>query len=172
MGGAGVVSGRRGVVGVPQVPLGEVPGLAPFPGGGLGSPIPVAAGGGVGATDGYRVTVIGPNGFLREFAGGPDTRVESTVTLTGSPDDPSLRLHISNGGDAVVRATVTNRLDDDRPHTVSISPGSSHSQDHDSISGDHGWYDFRVTLDRDPHYAWRYAGHVENGRPSTSLPTD
>jgi phospholipase C len=172
MGGAGLVSGGHGVAGVPQAPLGEVPGLAPFPGGGVGSPVPAAAGGGVGASDGYRVTVIGPNGFLREFAGGPETPVESTVTLGGDRDDPALRLRIANHGRDTVRATVTDRLDDDRARTVSISPGATHEEDRDPVSDARGWYDFRVTLDRDPRYAWRYAGHLENGRPSESLPTE
>lgn len=34
----------------------------------------------------------------------------------------------------------------------------------------HGWYDLTVVSDHDAAYARRLAGHLENGRPSTSEP--
>ena len=33
-----------------------------------------------------------------------------------------------------------------------------------------GWYDISITTEADSRFLWRFAGHVENGRPSTSDP--
>jgi phospholipase C len=36
----------------------------------------------------------------------------------------------------------------------------------DPLESDHGWYDIALTLDGQPAYARRFAGHLTNGKPS------
>jgi phospholipase C len=153
-GGAGLIGGGRGVAGV-----GGVAGVLPLP-------VPVSVGGTLGLTADYRVMVLAANGFLREFTGRAGTGVRSTLTLGGDRGNPRVWLALSNDGGAPVRATITDLLDDDEARTVTVRRGQTHREELDVFAHAHGWYDLHVGLDHDPTYRWRFAGHVENGRPS------
>ena len=48
----------------------------------------------------------------------------------------------------------------------SVKAGASHSWTVDPIATTQGWYDLAVTLSTDSTYLRRFAGHVENGKPS------
>ena len=52
---------------------------------------------------------------------------------------------------------------------IRVRPGGSLEQ---SVRTDraNGWYDVSVRISGDSGYLRRFAGHVENGRPSTSDP--
>jgi phospholipase C len=39
-----------------------------------------------------------------------------------------------------------------------------------SLERTRGWYDLVVTVQGDPEFAYRYAGHLETGEPSISDP--
>jgi phospholipase C len=116
----------------------------------------------VAIADAYDLAVHGPNGFLREAAGGSASAgVEVAATREGS----ALRVTFRNATPADVTARVSGLAS--RSRAIKIRPGSS-SVAVDPFARDHGWYDITVTLDEDSAYKRRFAGHVENGKPSTT----
>ena len=119
----------------------------------------------------YDLTVTGPNRFLRRFQGNAGTAgaalgVTVTYATTGAP---RLNVQLANGGAEAAAFTVThNRYKFEKPQTVTVAPGKSHSA-HVEVSGDnHGWYDFTVTSSLDAAWSQRFTGHVENGADSIS----
>jgi phospholipase C len=155
-GGAGVVGNRRGLAGVGPVA-------------GVGVPVWVNAGGAVGVNAAYQVVVHGPNGFVREFAGGHTPTAEVTVCLSGDRDDPVLRLAVANNGKVPLRAMITD-LTDDGSRTLQLDPGRTHTEEIDTGDDANGWYDLRVTVDRDSAFSRRFAGHLEDGENSRTGP--
>ena len=115
----------------------------------------------------YDIAVHGPNGFLREARGdGSTVGVEVAVVIAGSAAHPKLRVTFSKTGPGVTTARVTGLGGLGGPaRTIGIATGGE-SVDVDPLAHDHGWYDIAVSLDGHPGYARRFAGHLENGRPS------
>ncbi|MEV1044778.1 phosphocholine-specific phospholipase C [Streptomyces sp. NPDC049916] len=121
--------------------------------------------------DAYRFTVIGPNGFRREFAGPVNGGAEVTTRLDRR--DRDLHLTLRNTG----RRTLTFLVrplgyadeDDLRDWTrrVTVKPGRSRTVVH-SAADAHGWYDLAVTADGEDGFRRRLMGHIENGRASVS----
>jgi len=110
----------------------------------------------------YDIAVHGPNGFLREATGdGSSAGVEVAVTLDGTRLRVTLRK--STPGDVIARVSGLGGP----TRTIAIRPGSS-SVTVDPFAHDHGWYDIAVTLDKFATYRRRFAGHVENGKPSVT----
>jgi phospholipase C len=56
-----------------------------------------------------------------------------------------------------------------RATTLSLRPGQAGTERW-SLSPTRGWYDLLVTVQGDPQFQHRYAGHLENGRDSISDP--
>jgi phospholipase C len=117
---------------------------------------------------GYDLTVHGPNGFHRRFAGasadGPAVEVGAR-----HGDGERIDLVLTNTGGAAVRVTVTDAYAGGHPTGYHLRPGArvTHTAD---LRRSHGWYDLSVTADRAPAFLRRFAGHVETGRPSASDP--
>ncbi|MDF9816907.1 phospholipase C, phosphocholine-specific [Streptomyces sp. SPB162] len=116
----------------------------------------------------YDVTVHGPNGFLRQFAGHAGSRGPE-VAATHDGRDGHVRLVLSNPGTTTVTLTVKDGYGHERPATYRLRPGARavHTA-HPRRS--HDWYDLTVRSDQDGGYLRRLAGHVETGRPGTSDP--
>jgi phospholipase C len=115
----------------------------------------------------YDVWVHGPNGFLGHAAGdSQSTRlaVEANLLITGTASRPSLLLTLTNSGASAVNASVTSRSG--VVHRLRIGSRHSGQLHFDPIPDAHGWYDLSVTLEQDATFARRYAGHLENGKPS------
>ena len=121
----------------------------------------------------YHLCVYGPNGFYREFAGGPaDPRVsvelmspragtqaaDAEVSLRAGPDlgearaftirdhaygSPDQQLRLGAGKTAIIRVPVR---------------------------ASHGWYDFSVTTSGDKSFERRFAGRLETGVDGFSDP--
>jgi phospholipase C len=125
--------------------------------------IPTAPGGA------YTATVHGPNGFLAEFAGSaakPGAGLEITADLHHSGE---LRLVLANGTKAAVDVKVASLLPADakaQPTTVHVAAGHRETLRFAPLDTAHGWYDLSATIASDPSYLRRFAGHVENGKPS------
>jgi phospholipase C len=156
-GGAGLLSRRGGVAGVGPVA-------------GIGVPAWVNAGGAVGVSAAYQIAIHGPNGFVREFAGGRTPTADVTIGLGGDRDDPVLRLVVANTGKVPVRAMITDLTDDGSSKGVRVDPGRTHTEEIDTGRDSNGWYDLRVTVDRDSAFSRRFAGHLENGENSRTGP--
>jgi phospholipase C len=96
----------------------------------------------------YDIAIHGPNGFVVEASG--KAGLDAAVAFTPSP---ALRVTVTNSGSAPVA------LND-----VTIPPGGSHDF---PVPAKNGWYD--VTFEA-PGWRRRFAGHLEDGRPSRTGP--
>jgi phospholipase C len=116
----------------------------------------------------YDYEVRSANGFLREFKGGSAAAGPEAVA-THDGESCALTLVLTNAGDAAVTLTVTDAYHGDRKSTHRLRSGQ-HVTHAVLAQASGGWYDVTVTSDRDPAFVRRFAGHVENGRPSVSDP--
>ena len=80
-----------------------------------------------------------------------------------------MKLTLTNTGSADVTVTVTDSYGCDERATHRVRAGK-HVTHVVNAGGSDGWYDATVTSDHDAAYVRRFAGHVENGRPSASDP--
>ncbi|HYQ65370.1 phosphocholine-specific phospholipase C [Actinophytocola sp.] len=112
----------------------------------------------------YDLTVFGPNGFLRAFAG---TAPVAEVTARHDGRRSALTLTLHNTSDTTVKLTVTSAYGGQRTYTLHHNATFTHTIDLDHSDR---WYDVTVTCDKDRTFRRRLAGHVENGRPGLSDP--
>lgn len=111
----------------------------------------------------YDLTVHGPNGFLRVFQG-PNGTPGPEVTARHHGDDLRLTLVGKGSGTTTLKLTGGYGL---RARTLTVRPGATvrHTVD---LTASRRWYD--VTVTSGAGHLWRFAGHVENGRPGVSDP--
>ncbi|HEX3601545.1 MAG TPA: phospholipase C, phosphocholine-specific [Lacipirellulaceae bacterium] len=122
----------------------------------------------------YKLAAYGPNGFYRAFEG--DSR-DPLLEITCKRDDANPPAHPSHR----LAIALTNR--DNRPYTVkiqdeayknksqqaSLAPSASTTFTID-CERSFGWYDFSLIVDDCEQFSRRYAGRIENGKPSYSDP--
>ncbi|MFF9163717.1 phosphocholine-specific phospholipase C [Streptomyces longwoodensis] len=113
----------------------------------------------------YDLTVHGPNGFVRSFAGA-NRSAGAEVVARHVGDD--VELTFTNKGTGTARLTVTDGYRGRRT-TVRVRPGDVLKRVVD-LSASKRWYDLTVTSDVESTFVRRFAGHVENGRPGVSDP--
>ena len=113
-------------------------------------------------TDEYSVTLIGPNGFRREFTG-TVTGKASTVGVSSGQNRRTLVVTLQNPTSEPltfkVKALAYNALDE----TIALAPGASETLRHRTADG---WYDLAITIAEDAAFTRRLMGHLEDGRPS------
>ncbi len=122
----------------------------------------------VAAGAGYQLAAYGPNGSTFEFAGqgGDDLTVEFS-----HEDEQHVTVRVRNRGRNRRTVKLANAYQKDGRAQVTRA-----LQGHDELeyswrtSGQGNWYDVRVTAQDGPAFSRRYAGHLENGDPSTSDP--
>jgi phospholipase C len=116
----------------------------------------------------YNLSVHGPNGFFRQFAGDAGKR---GVEVTASHDvtTGAVRLDIANHSRSAVRVTIHDAYAR-KDHTIRVRPSerSVHTTHPQQRTGT--WYDLSVTVGGDAAYLRRYAGRVETGRPGITDP--
>ena len=120
------------------------------------------------AASGYDLSVHGPNGFFRRFRGGVGDQPASLDIATRYGRRLQITLEIENRGAQPVEVTVVDRYSS-RSTTLSLKPGDAETKQW-SLGRTRGWYDLVVTVDSDPSFEYRYAGHAENGKSSISDP--
>ncbi|WP_405887713.1 phospholipase C, phosphocholine-specific [Streptomyces longwoodensis] len=113
----------------------------------------------------YDLTVHGPNGFVRAFAGA-NRSAGAEVVARHVGDD--IELTFTNKGKETARLTVTDGYRGRRT-TVRVRPGDVLKRVVD-LTASKRWYDLTVTSDAESTFVRRFAGHVENGRPGVSDP--
>ncbi|MEV4618516.1 phosphocholine-specific phospholipase C [Asanoa sp. NPDC049573] len=113
---------------------------------------------------GADLTVYGPNGFFRRFAG------DAGLTVSTSYDERhlSLDLTFANHGRKQLSVTVRDGYRG-RPVTLSLRPGEMERREW-SLKHNHGWYDLSVSVAGNPLFEQRLAGHLENGEDSFTDP--
>ena len=121
----------------------------------------------------YDLTVVGPNRFLRRFAGNLNNAGKTCSVVSVYAVDPaSGRLAIyfvlTNSGSAAVTFTVTSsHYVSGGPWSYAVAAGASVDTPYfDVIAASQGWYDFTITLGGDTSWIRRYTGHLENGTAS------
>jgi phospholipase C len=118
----------------------------------------------------YDLSLHGPNGFFRHFAGSPAT--ELRVEAKGDHDSGRLRLRVHDDGD---------RHDRRRKRPVVVKVADAYGRDHkvelhgvEEITVDTGhsggWYDIALTTQSDPTFSYQLAGRLESGAHLTSDP--
>jgi len=122
----------------------------------------------------YDLTLIGPNRFLRHFAGnattvGANLEVKSSYAVEPGSGDLAVYFTMTNaaasGKTAVFTITSTNYRTDG-PWTYTVPAGGSTSDFFNAVAYDNGWYDFTVTNSLDSSWSRRFTGHLETGAPS------
>jgi phospholipase C len=127
--------------------------------------------------DAYDLTVLGPNGFLRQFSGkqpaqGDDRRrlALPEVTMSEGRHTGELRLMLTNAGGRPCAITVeATAYLHQPPQRFWLQPGERAEAHFDIGSCDH-WYDLTATSDADPLFLRRFAGHRDTGKASFSDP--
>jgi phospholipase C len=120
--------------------------------------------------DAYGLSVHGPNGFLREFAGSlaagaaaPQLRIEyDEVNL-----DVVLRL--VNPGTTAATFTIADKAYG-RPSSQHIVAAGVTVAVRWPLVASFGWYDLEVRCSHDASWSRRCAGHVDNGQPTRTDP--
>jgi phospholipase C len=118
----------------------------------------------------YQLTVYGPNGFTRYFNGriGSNAAVLDVHSSYEHQGAGSILLSIANPADSEANVRVLDAytgkvtsqvISRRRPFVSKLS-----------LDQFHGWYELIVTVDGDPNFKYRLAGHVETGRASYSDP--
>ncbi|HWC36058.1 MAG TPA: phospholipase C, phosphocholine-specific [Mycobacteriales bacterium] len=124
---------------------------------------------GVGA---YDITVVGPNRFLRRFAGdifAGDSTSRVTVDYPyGAGHQPRLRVLLANTDFVGVTFVVREQHYSTGVTKIRVPARSTRSLLLNPLRTGGGWYDVVVTVARDPSWSRRYVGHLETGRPSTT----
>ncbi|MGW0521565.1 phosphocholine-specific phospholipase C [Crossiella sp. NPDC003009] len=106
----------------------------------------------------YRLTLLGPNGFRREFGGDKNSAAE--VTSEVAAISRLLRLTLRNTGSTPLTFDLDGRK-------IRVAPSSSRTVHH-SAAATRGWYDLTIRVQGDGGFHRRLCGHIENGRDSTS----
>lgn len=110
----------------------------------------------------YALTMLGPNGFRREFAGsvtGPGAVVQVGTTVDAA--SRTVRVTVTNHGSGAVTAELAG-------DSASLAPGAGRSW---VVASPQGWYDAALTIGEDPSFRRRWMGHIENGSESVSQPS-
>ena len=117
----------------------------------------------------YDLSVFGPNGFFRRYAGGLTTSsanlsVESIYDTIGG----GITVSVTNFGAA---ATNVNVVDNYTGHTKRDYLRSGERLLTElNWNASSRWYDVLITADSDPSFIRHYAGHVETGADGLSDP--
>jgi phospholipase C len=116
----------------------------------------------------YDLSVYGPNGFVRSFAGGV-AGVRLDLRSSYEADDTgALGWRVTN----LTARTVTVKVTDayTGQYRVERLEQRESLDDSRSLAAFRGWYDVIVTVAEDAGFEYRLAGHVETGRDSISDP--
>jgi phospholipase C len=121
----------------------------------------------------YDLTAYGPNGSLCHVRGeGAEVsghRPTVEVRLRYKPELRRIEVGLRNAGLLACRVEVANAYGSTPPSMHALSPEATADSVWE-LDALHGWYDIAVTLSESPLYLRRYAGHMEDGQPSTSDP--
>jgi phospholipase C len=123
----------------------------------------------------YDLAVHGPNGFYRHFRGRPSKDGYIRVALREDPAAGKVVLTLRNN--AAAEATLSLSVDPRYPvaagaarqQTIVLKGGEMREVTLDLAASDL-WYDISLSNAADADFLWRYAGHVETGKPSRTDP--
>lgn len=121
----------------------------------------------------YDLSAYGPNGYLVHFRGTithrTATGVYPEVRLDYDPEQTSVRITMQNSGTESCIFEVSEAYNSVAIQSYTVA-GAGRTETHVLVSSSSGWFDIIVRIRQDSHFLRRFAGHLENGRPSTSDP--
>nr|WP_184218316.1 phospholipase C, phosphocholine-specific [Granulicella aggregans] len=117
----------------------------------------------------YCLIVQGPNGAHCEASGSHESGTELEAKLRGVHGKRSCTVALENKGSQPAVVTIHDRYGKAAPRTLTLQPHQSLDIPHDA-SASQGWFDLSVTVQTEPGLLRRFAGHIEDGRPSSSDP--
>lgn len=124
-----------------------------------------------GSLSAYDLTLRGPNGLWRRYAG-PLTPV-AEVRLVPHPDSGSAELILRNEGNAPAVFTIAldehYPTDGSRTRTMRVDAGAEAHSLWSLVESDH-WFDFLITTDSERAFVRRFAGKIETGKPGRTDP--
>ncbi|MFD7342242.1 phosphocholine-specific phospholipase C [Streptomyces violascens] len=116
-----------------------------------------------------KLSVFGPNGFLRTFQS-PGKTAGPEVTARHNAGTGNLDLTMTNAGKATAHLKVANAsVYGGASQTFTVATGATVKFTVD-LRGSKSWYDVSVTSDADATFLRRFAGHVETGATGVSDP--
>lgn len=127
-----------------------------------------------GPLDAYDLTLRGPNGYWRRYAGAlGKAALSGEAMLVALPRSGAVEVMLRNSG---TRAMAFNLAMDpryplagERVRTITVAAGQAHVERIDLTASDH-WYDITVSAEGDAAWLRRFAGKVDTGRPGRTDP--
>ncbi|MGJ1206255.1 phosphocholine-specific phospholipase C [Sphingobacterium lactis] len=110
----------------------------------------------------FSFTVHGPNGFYRLFKGSLQSK-PYPIKVKVADFRKGFQVMINTAGEKLVVADVSYGL-----ASQNVPQGSGKLQW--NLESSDGWYDFAIQHPDDPEFLFRFAGHQEDGKPSTTDP--
>jgi phospholipase C len=109
----------------------------------------------------YDLSVHGPSGFFRKFAGRVGGSAASLTVQSIYAANGDISLVVTNAGTAAATVVVTDQYTGNSAQQA-VAPGASFRSDW-NLETSYRWYDFVVTASTDPTFIAQYAGYVETG---------
>jgi len=129
------------------------------------------------AADGgkYDLWVMGPNGYLRHFAGdlalARSEQLDAEIRVCYDVANGDVYASFINSGKKPVTFVVTpNAYYTNNEKWSFTVPAGSQVEQSWALKASGAWYDFSVRLNEDPAYLRRFAGRVETGKPTVTDP--
>ena len=116
----------------------------------------------------YNLSVYGPNGFFRSFAGSTGGAALDVRSSYETEDAGTVKWKIINLTGAQAEVSVKDAYTGDVTTRLVQRQGTFEGEL--SLDQFHGWYDLIVTVQADATFNYRLAGHVETGKDSFSDP--
>ncbi len=117
----------------------------------------------------YDLSVLGPNGFLRAFAGGfANGSANLSVKTIYDKGSGGIALVIHNHGSSSARLQIVDAYSG-KTTTHHLPPHGGFTSFND-LRKSFGWYDFTLRVESDRTFHRQLAGHVETGRDSVTDP--
>ncbi|MBY4867116.1 phospholipase C, phosphocholine-specific [Burkholderia sp. Bp9017] len=123
------------------------------------------------ASGNYLVSVWGPNGYFRRFAGSAaaDAGAKPEITPCYDVANGDVYVTIANAGASALTVTATDVAYGGAPRTLTI-PAGQRVEAHWDLSCSSRWYDLQFAVAGNAGWVRRIAGHVETGKASITDP--
>ncbi|KKL29730.1 phosphocholine-specific phospholipase C [Burkholderia contaminans] len=123
------------------------------------------------ANGNYLVSVWGPNGYFRRFAGSAaaDAGAKPEITPCYDTANGDVYVTIANAGTGTLTVTATDVAYGGAPRTLTVPAGQRVEARWDLSCSSH-WYDLQFAVAGNAGWTRRIAGHVETGKPSLTDP--
>jgi phospholipase C len=116
----------------------------------------------------YDFSVLGPNGFLRTFAGSFAASSNLSVDAIYDTESEGIALVIRNSSSSAEKVSILDAYSG-KTETHMVPPHGTATYV-SPLQKSFGWYDLIVRADSDANFQRQLAGHIESGKPSMTDP--